>query len=251
MKNLLYTLFIIAFAYSNGQSVTVPQCLREKLSKEPHLTLVDSLRLPNHEMVYRTQLSRPKQCMDCMAGTIFLDKNCKTIAKKTIGRSFNTTIEKGYLEEWFDFDNKKNTTLIDSNPKEDSSIVSSLPKFKMFEEFKQPKRFKVNSIHQNQNIFKLKEGDIIEIGHKTGLSIFRNNKKISEYKLIPRKIKNKLVVKCVKAPCPPVNSEFETYEWGNYGIIITASKQLKFYNTSQQIKNQLIFWKTIADLSKT
>ena len=245
MRTLYYFTCILLFQCSAGQSGIVPKCLEEKLSKNKNMVLIDSLKLPNNEMVYRTGLNRPKQCIDCLAGTIYFNKDCTIVAKYTIGRAVNKTIEDGYLEEWFDFDASKPS----KENKNDSTKINSSSTVKMFENFKSPKIFKIQTIHQSRNILKLKKGDKIEISNEKGLIVYRNQKKINQFKLEPKTENFKMIARCVKAPCPTLSSQYEFYQWDHYGIMINSSLELLIYDFNNSEKNALSGWNTLANLT--
>ena len=57
--------------------------------------------LPNGETVHKFYFERPKNCIDCMSGEVFITPEDTVVARRTIGYAIRIFVKEGYEREWF------------------------------------------------------------------------------------------------------------------------------------------------------
>lgn len=260
MKTHLIILVFFIFQYCAGQSSALPKCIKEGLTekKVPEKetrkiilpqrieTYEGELKLPTGETVYKFYVKRPQGCMDCPSGSIFKNSLCKTIANFTIAKARNKKVDEGYDISWF-------------LPRESSNKPTETPTAKdsevrFFEQFKNPVKLKVKKSFQKTNPLKIQIGDLVTISSADGLSITRNGKKISQYKLIPETANFTQQIRCVVAPCPAGILSKSYFRWDNLGINLLQDQDNNYslflydFKTNENLDNKA--WTEVLQLEK-
>lgn len=184
--------------------------------------------------------------MDCPSGTIYKDSLCKTIVNFTIANAPNKKVEDGYEISWFlprDSNNK---------PPETTSAKDSEARF--LEQFKNPVKFTVKKSLQKTNPLKIQLQDILTISSSDGLTITRNGKKISQYKLIPETTNFTQQMQCVTTPCPKRIIPKSYFRWDNFGLNLLQDRDkiyslfLYDFKTNENLDNTA--WTRVLQLER-
>ena len=72
-----------------------------KIPKKQKTTYISTLTLPNGEKVRKFSIKRPKKCMDCISGIVYLDSVDNVVARITQGFALRVFVKEGYEKEWF------------------------------------------------------------------------------------------------------------------------------------------------------
>lgn len=245
MKSIPFLIFIITFQQCIAQSGALPECI-EKLSSKENRIYEGMLELPNGETVYKIRIERPKNCMDCIGGTKYLDSNCETVARRTIGRAPNKPfVKEGYELEWF-FGKKEENKTENKYP----ILIRKRDTINFFKKFDKPVKFKVKKIVSKKNPFNLKQNDILTISNQDGMVIHRQGKKQNQYKLMPENSEFSSQPKCVKAPCPKFKTSKSYFRWDDWGIFINQNNKLFLYNFKKHTDNNNSDWQENYEVEK-
>lgn len=245
MKTIISAGLLIAYFCISAQ--ILPECIEKKIALNPD-KYEGILKLPNNETVYRFAVRSRPNCMDCSNGTMYLDSLCDRVASFTMGIRKDKFVKEGYKESWFLVKQKiKDKEVTDSAEKQIDYEKSKA----YFGQFQKPVKYEVKSVKNDENPLNLLKNDIIEVSLENGMILYRNNKKYSQYKLIPATKEFSYPRNCIKAPCPTVKETKNYFRWEDYGIIFNDNSVLvtKFNdNTKPRINSN--HWEILYEIKK-
>ncbi|QEC42588.1 hypothetical protein [Pseudobacter ginsenosidimutans] len=210
----------------NSDSVVLPECIK-KLTAPPGKVIRASIgakqfrktyTMENGKILYVLHSQASIGCnMNEPASTKYYNDSCKMVAsfptRFSIKQGFKPFVAAGYKPDDFPEAAQGDYPEYFANLKKEKTtnkiIVSDA---KPTDPFPVEKEFTVIGV--DDNVLDLKKGDIVRISTKNGLRIFRNDKLLNNYKLVPQLSTIKIEAKCKVPPCFTTLTKALVYHMG-------------------------------------